>query len=124
MPAPFLLRLTYYSRNAIADACADVPHEVERILAAARRNNARDGLTGALLRGECHFAQLLEGPSEAVERAFERIRRDWRHADLVVLRREAADARLFEGCPMAHVWEPEIEAWRARDRRRFWPTVA
>ena len=127
MPGTLFLRLTYYSRNAIADACADVPREVERILAAARRNNARDGITGALLRSENHFAQLLEGPPEAVERAFERIQRDWRHADLVVLQREAAQARLFEGCPMAHVWQPDIEAWRTHerrrfDRRRFWPT--
>ena len=124
MPDSVLHRLTYYSRNAIADVCAHASREVECILAAARRNNARDGLTGALLRSEYHFAQLLEGPPEAVERAFERIRRDWRHADLVVLCREPAEARLFEGCPMADVWEPAIEAWRARDRRRFWPTVA
>ena len=124
MPAAPLLRLTYYSRNAIADACADVPREVERILAAARRNNARAGVTGALLRGETQFAQVLEGPPEAVERAFERIRRDWRHADLVVLGREAAAGRMFGGCPMAHDWRPEIEAWRARDARRFWPTLS
>ena len=124
MPGTPLLRLTYYSRNAIADVCTDASREVERLLTLARRNNARDGLTGALLHSEGHFAQMLEGPPDAVERAFERIRCDWRHADLVVLRREAAGARLFEGCPMAHVWRPEIEAWRARDRRRFWPTLA
>ena len=124
MPGVPLLRLTYYSRNAIAEAGADGPGEVGRLLAVSRRNNARDGITGALLRSEGHFAQTLEGPPDAVERAFERIRRDWRHADLVVLRREPADARLFEGCPMADAWEPVVEAWRARDRRRFWPTLA
>lgn len=124
MPGAPLLRLTYYSRNAITDACADAPREVERILTAAKRNNACGGITGVLLRSEGHFAQLLEGPPEAVERAFERVRRDWRHADLVVLRRRPAQARMFDGCPMAHVWEPEIEAWRARDSRRFWPTLA
>ena len=66
---------------------------------------------------------MLEGTPDAVEHAFERIRRDWRHSDLVVLRREPAEERMFDGCPMAHVWRPEIEAWRVRDHRRFWPTL-
>ena len=124
MPGTMALhRLMYYSRNVISDACADPAREVERILAAARRNNAFDGVTGALLRSENHFAQVWEGPSDAVERAYERIRRDWRHADPVVLWCGSVDARLFEGCPMAHVWRPEIEAWRVRDHRRFWPTL-
>lgn len=114
MPGARLYRLTYYSRNAIADVHADTVREVGRILAAARRRNACDDVTGALLRSEGHFAQVLEGPRDAVERTFERVQRDWRHADLVVLGREPVGARLFGGHPLAYVWQPEIEAWEAQ----------
>ena len=97
-----LHRLVYCSRNALADAHADVAREVEHILAVSRRNNARDGITGALLYGEGCFAQVLEGPPAAVERTFERIRYDFRHADVLVLARGAVQARLFEDWSMAY----------------------
>ena len=115
-----LHRLMYYSRDVIADARDDVGRELRHMMAAARRNNARDGVTGALLHGEGCFAQVLEGPLAAVERTFERVQRDFRHSDLVLLRSEPADARMFDGWPMAYLWRPEIESWRARDHRRFW----
>ena len=97
-----LHRLVYCSRNVIADAHDDVAREVEQILAASRRNNPRDGITGALLYGEGCFAQVLEGPLAAVERTFERIQCDFRHADVVVLEVQAVEARLFGDWSMAY----------------------
>ena len=97
-----LHRLVYCSRNAIADADADAAREVGHILEVSRRNNRRDGVTGALLYDEGCFAQVLEGPLAAVERTFARIQRDFRHADVTVLEVVRVDARLFGDWSMAY----------------------
>ena len=97
-----LHRLVYCSRNAIADAHDDVSREVGQILEVSRRNNRRDGVTGALLYGEGCFAQVLEGPLAAVEQTFERIQCDFRHADVIVLESTAVRARLFGDWSMAY----------------------
>lgn len=78
-----VFRIVYMSRNAVAEA--PLAGEVERILAASRRNNAAEGVTGALLFNRDIFAQVLEGPPAAVERTFERIQRDPRHDAVMVL---------------------------------------
>ncbi|NGM21687.1 BLUF domain-containing protein [Roseomonas stagni] len=53
------------------------------------------GVTGCLtLRGHC-IGQVLEGPPRAVRNAFARLKRDWRHRDLVVLEDRAVAAREF-----------------------------
>lgn len=65
------------------------------ILAISRRNNARDGLTGALVCRRDIYLQLLEGPAAAVESAYARIKGDDRHLAVVRLLSEPADQRLF-----------------------------
>jgi hypothetical protein len=65
------------------------------ILLQARRNNARDGLTGALVVRRDLYLQLLEGPDAAVTATFERIKRDNRHLAVKALSCEAVDVRLF-----------------------------
>ncbi len=65
------------------------------ILATARPNNRRDSITGALICREDLYLQLLEGPREAVTAAFNRIMRDDRHMDAVVLISCDAEERLF-----------------------------
>ncbi len=65
------------------------------LLIVSRRNNARDGVTGALIcRGDLYL-QLLEGPQNMVERAFRRIEWDRRHLDVKVLSRRNVTERLF-----------------------------
>ncbi len=65
------------------------------LLIVSRRNNARDGVTGALIcRGDLYL-QLLEGPQDMVERAFQRIEWDRRHLDVKVLSRRNVTERLF-----------------------------
>ena len=88
-----LYRVTYCSRNVLASSTAR--EEIESILAKSRANNARDGVTGGLLFTEGCFAQVLEGPMDAVERAFERIQCDDRHADVTVLESGHVGARDF-----------------------------
>lgn len=83
------------------------------ILVVARRNNLRDGITGALICREDLYLQLLEGPHQAVAAAFERILRDGRHSDVVPLLSCDAEARLFPGWAMrddpakSWMWTPE-----------------
>ncbi len=65
------------------------------ILVQARRNNARDALTGALIARGDIYVQLLEGAADAVASTFARIRVDNRHLAVTKLSEIAAEARLF-----------------------------
>jgi len=96
-----LFRLVYCSRNTILGQQGDPSTEVESILAASRANNARDGVTGALLYSDGCFAQALEGDLDAVQRTFERIQCDPRHGDVIVLQAGRAEGRLFGAWSMA-----------------------
>ncbi len=96
-----LFRLVYCSRNTIPAQGGDAAAEVASILAASRANNARDGVTGALLYSAGCFAQVLEGSLSAVQRTFERIQRDPRHGDVIVLEARRAEARIFGMWDMA-----------------------
>ena len=65
------------------------------ILIDARRCNARDDITGALIVRQDIYLQLLEGPSKMVEAAYQRIRLDDRHTDVRSVRRMDTTRRLF-----------------------------
>ena len=75
---------------------------LRNILIIARRNNTRDGITGALICREDLFLQLLEGRRDVVQATLERISRDDRHTDLRVLIDEDAADRLFPDWAMRH----------------------
>jgi len=74
--------------------------DLDDILEASRRNNARAGLSGMLLHIDQGFLQILEGPDEAVASTYARIAADRRHAALRKLVDQAADERLFAGWSM------------------------
>jgi hypothetical protein len=96
-----LYRLVYYSRNHIdADAFAA---NVEQILDKSRHNNVRDDITGALLFNSGCFAQVLEGPLDNVEAAFERIQQDARHGEVSLLALDPIAARSFPNWAMGYV---------------------
>jgi Sensors of blue-light using FAD len=76
--------------------------EVDRIVAVARRENARLAVTGALVFTRAHFAQVLEGDEQAVEALMERIRKDRRHGQVTVVSQGERDARLFPQWSMAY----------------------
>ena len=96
-----LYRLIYCSRNLIVptpDGAAQddtVEREVRSILATSRARNQAAGITGALLFTASGFAQVLEGPRDAVEHAFERINADPRHRDVTVLSFTPIERRSF-----------------------------
>jgi hypothetical protein len=73
---------------------------LDSILTASRRNNRRDELTGLLVVGGRRFLQLLEGPPQVLDRAYERIRADDRHFALVQLTRKPVVERCFSNWEM------------------------
>jgi len=85
-----LTRLIYVSNH---DGTA--VEMLDRILQASRANNVRDGITGALVIGEKHFMQLLEGDRTAVGQCFMRITQDDRHHGIQVICSGDAEHRLF-----------------------------
>ena len=95
-----LHRLVYVSRDRLEGGTGAVARSLHDIVDVARRRNAAVGLTGALLHSAGRFAQVLEGPRDAVLDAFERIRRDRRHDDVRRLRLARIDARDFPGWAM------------------------
>lgn len=96
-----LYRLVYCSRNRICGSDAEVAEELQSILAKARANNSRLGVTGALLYNSGNFAQVLEGRLESIEKIFEAIQRDPRHSEVVVIQSGPAEERDFPEWSMA-----------------------
>lgn len=102
-----LYRVLYCSRNRIAGTGDVVATDISGILAASRKNNFHDGLTGALLFSDGCFAQVLEGPLNAIEGAFERIQCDERHSEVTVLMSGPIDKRDFPDWSMGSSGTPK-----------------
>jgi hypothetical protein len=92
-----LVQLMYYSRPFGFDDLA-----LTGILASAGRNNPMNSITGALICREDIFIQILEGPDTKVQDAFDRIRLDDRHTDVVMISKAKAATRLFPDWAMRH----------------------
>lgn len=75
--------------------------DLATLLAAARANNERSGVTGLLLYNDGNFMQALEGPDDAVKSTFDRIRRDARHHGVLLLLKEQIDERRFPNWSMS-----------------------
>ena len=65
------------------------------ILTDARRNNRRDGITGALICRQDIYLQMIEGEPGVIDAAFARIAVDNRHLAVTELWRGDVTARLF-----------------------------
>jgi hypothetical protein len=74
--------------------------ELAELLVAARANNLRLGLTGALLYRKGRFIQILEGPDEATRDRFAIIEADPRHRSVFKMNEERILARQFPGWTM------------------------
>ena len=69
--------------------------EIVALLVQSRANNARAGVTGALLYQRGRFVQILEGDEQTVLRLYRKISRDQRHGDIHELSRQRIPARQF-----------------------------
>jgi hypothetical protein len=106
------------------------------ILASARRHNALNDITGALICRSDVFLQLLEGPAPRVENTYERIAQDDRHVDVRILVRAKIGDRLFPDWTMRHdparswLWSRDdihngvMDAASARDIREVFLKLA
>lgn len=93
-----LIRLVYISRATQNFE----PGYLYELLAKARENNTRLGVTGVLLFVERSFLQVLEGESSAVLPLFEKISADPRHSGLSKLIEEEIETRDFGEWSMGH----------------------
>jgi len=78
------------------------------ILSQARRNNTRNGLTGALIARGDLYLQLLEGPTDAVTACFAKIVRDNRHLDVKCVSDRIITERLFPAWTMR---DDQVPSW-------------
>ncbi|HSC65411.1 MAG TPA: BLUF domain-containing protein [Caldimonas sp.] len=103
MPAVF--QLFYVSRaTAVLDGA-----QVQSILQAARRDNARLDVTGCLLfSGHC-FAQVLEGARPVVAALAQRIAADPRHVGLRVLSQTEREEREYADWAMGYLYDLNLE---------------
>lgn len=93
--------------------------ELGSIFSAARSNNKRHGVTGALLVVDDFFVQALEGDETTVRSLYETIRHDPRHERVVVLEETTVPTRVFGRWSMARVTdddEPDIPLIMNRDK--------
>ena len=98
-------RIVYVS---MAAADLDQP-ALGAILETARVKNKARGITGFLLSLDGHFMQLLEGPADAVQQAYEEICGDSRHSNPVIVLQTEGKHRCFPewrmGCHIARAEE-------------------
>ena len=59
--------------------------DVQSILETARKNNDQSGIKGVLLVLPDYFFQVLEGPSNNIEKLISRVKNDTRHCNIRIL---------------------------------------
>jgi hypothetical protein len=72
------------------------------ILGESQRNNARDGLTGALAAHDDKFYQALEGQGQMLDVLLRRLEGDPRHKDIRIIGRRPIETRSFSDWSMAN----------------------
>jgi hypothetical protein len=99
-----LVRLVYASTATFAGSTSGgVELEVGRILSVSRRNNRERDVGGMLHYGNGYFFQVLEGPRDAVNEAYNRISTDPRHRDVHILSVKNVSERIFEDWTMKYL---------------------
>ena len=94
-----LVRLLYASR-----AAAPVNQDtIESILQQSRSYNPSLGVTGILCHGGDVYMQVLEGGRAAVNELYNKIVRDSRHTEVLLLHYEEVAERRFSGWTMGQV---------------------
>jgi len=101
--APHNRNMTYqivYSSEAAAPMQTG---DLEKLLDHARRSNAANGITGALVYAEGSFLQILEGDTARVQELMAKIQRDVRHEAVLILREGEVPEAIFGSWKMAFV---------------------
>lgn len=91
-----------------------MPDDLSHIVSSARKNNAKNDITGVLFSDHGKFVQILEGDKESVHSLVEIIRKDTRHTNLSILIDEACEERGLTNWHMESfkLNAPELEKWQ------------
>lgn len=95
----YLFRLIYASEQSSLLSRSDI----EQILAVSQTNNQKADVTGLLCFNNPYFLQCLEGSRASVNATFNRIQKDSRHANLVIISYHQIAERSFEQWSMGYV---------------------
>ena len=98
-----IYRLVYFSTSLVRPFGLGGEKDIGDILHVSQRHNRARGITGALTFNEHHFAQALEGGRGEVGEVFASIRRDNRHATILVIEEGWIVERDFAAWAMAYV---------------------
>ena len=88
-----LLRIVYFSENRIGVSRRHA--RIGELLSTAITRNRQNQVTGALLRDDLWFVQVLEGSPAAVQATFDRIVPDPRHHNVKIISKTMVNKRLF-----------------------------
>ena len=93
--------------SEVADHCGD--QETTDILRTSRINNAKNGVTGMLVRKEMEFLQFIEGPNDVIGKLFTTIENDNRHRSVKVIEQGMSADRVFFDWQMGFANEQNIQ---------------
>ena len=69
--------------------------ELKALLKVIRKKNKAHGITGLLLYNNSTFIQVIEGLEDTLHQVFEKIKKDNRHTNVVILLEEPIQERTF-----------------------------
>lgn len=76
--------------------------EISNLLVTCRTNNSKAAITGMLIYFDGTFVQFLEGPENNIDQLFQKIKKDKRHQDVVLLIDGNQPEREFSNWSMAY----------------------
>ena len=102
--------------------------DIEQLLHKSRCANTTKGITGILIFFEGVFTQFLEGPEQAIDSLYEKIRLDKRHKEMRELFSGTSPDRFYGDWSMAY--KPldnskamEITGYRTFDKTQFFAPI-
>ncbi len=93
-----IFQIVYLSESTIKIG----ERELLSLLARARENNAKLGITGLLYFNAGHFLQMLEGPEDLVLAVYQKISKDQRHNNLKLIFEGIGNNRFFHQWTMGY----------------------
>jgi len=98
-----IVQLIYCSRAAHFKDSTLIKSDIQDILTLGQIYNFLHEITGALMTDGEMFAQVIEGPTFAVENLYSKIIKDKRHINIITLQRIPIHVRLFNYWPIAFI---------------------
>lgn len=93
-----LSHLAYISKRK--PNCTD--QEIENILSSCKKNNPPIGITGILLYDDLKFLQYVEGDYKQINPLYDKIKKDDRHKDVIMVSMGMINEKIFPSWNMAN----------------------